>query len=118
MKDTKNNVIISIGFVMILIIVFIANIIKKDEKISISERRKLEQFPVITAKEIFNGNVSKKFEKYATDQFVKRDDLRKLKTFFNFEIYKQKDNNKLIVKDNMIYKMEYPLKQYIKHQRN
>lgn len=109
MKDTKKNVIISIGFVMILIIVFIANIIKKDEKISISERRKLEQFPVITAKEIFNGNVSKKFEKYATDQFVKRDDLRKLKTFFNFEIYKQKDNNKLIVKDNMIYKMEYPL---------
>ena len=109
MKDTKKNVIISIGFVMILIIVFIANIIKKDEKISISERRKLEQFPVITAKEVFNGNVSKKFEKYATDQFVKREDLRKLKTFFNFEIYKQKDNNKLIVKDNMIYKMEYPL---------
>lgn len=109
MKDNKKDIIISIGFVMILIIVFIANIIKKDEEISISERRKLEQFPVITAKEIFNGNVSKKLEKYATDQFVKRDDLRKLKTFFNFEIYRQKDNNKLVVEDDMIYKIDYPL---------
>ena len=31
MKDNKKDIIISIGFVMILIIVFIANIIKKDE---------------------------------------------------------------------------------------
>lgn len=111
MKDNKKDIIISIGFVMILIIVFIANIIKKDEEISISERRKLEQFPVITAKEIFNGNVSKKLEKYATDQFVKRDDLRKLKTFFNFEIYRQKDNNKLFIENDSIYKIEYPLKE-------
>lgn len=69
MEENKKNIIISIGFVMILIIVFIANI----------------------------------------DQFVKRDDLRKIKTFFNFGIYRQKDNNRLIVKDDMIYKIEYQL---------
>lgn len=105
----KKNAIISIGFVTIIFIVFIINLVKPDEKISISERRKLEQFPDITVKEIFNGNVSKKFEKYAMDQYVGRDLFRSIKTLFNFEIYKQKDNNGLFVKDNAIYKIEYPI---------
>lgn len=108
MKNKKDT-IISIGFVTIIFIVFIINLVKPDEKISISERRKLEQFPDITVKEIFNGNVSKKFEKYAMDQYVGRDLFRSIKTLFNFEIYKQKDNNGLFVKDNAIYKIEYPI---------
>ena len=108
MKNKKDT-IISIGFVTIIFIVFIINLVKPDEKISISERRKLEQFPDITVKEIFNGNVSKKFEKYAMDQYVVRDLFRSIKTLFNFEIYKQKDNNGLFVKDNAIYKIEYPI---------
>lgn len=107
--NSKKNIIISIGFVSIIFVVFIINIIKPDIKISISERRKLEQFPQITIKELFNGSVSEKFEKYEMDQFVGRDTLRKIKTIFHFGVYKQKDNNGLFIKDDAIYKIEYPL---------
>ena len=108
MKNKKDT-IISIGFVTIICTIFIINLIKPDEKISISERRKLEQFPNITSKEIFNGNISKKFENYAMDQYIARDLFRSIKTLFNFKIYKQKDNNRLFIKDDGIYKIEYPI---------
>lgn len=54
MQDKTKNIIIVIGFVFILLSIFFINILKKDEKISVSERRKLAEFPKITAKEIFN----------------------------------------------------------------
>ena len=43
------------------------------------------------------------------DQFVGRDLLRSIKSLFNFEIYRQKDNNKLFIENDSIYKIEYPL---------
>lgn len=111
MQENKKNILISIGFVLILTIVFITNILIKDEVISISERRKLVQFPEITTKKILDGTVSKDFEEYAMDQFVGRDILRSIKALFSFKIYKQKDNNKLFIENNSIYKIEYPLKE-------
>lgn len=109
MENKVKNAIISIGFVVILIVVFIVNLIKPDDKISVAERRKLAQFPEVTGKNLFNGNASKGFEKYVMDQFVGRDNFRRIKAFFNNEIYKQKDNNKLFINEDTIYKMEYPL---------
>lgn len=109
MQNKIKNIVISIGFIVILMTILIANILIPDEKISISERRKLAQFPEITLKNILKGNTSKEFEKYAIDQFVGRDIFRSIKSVFNMEIYKQKDNNKLFIKDETIYKMEYPL---------
>lgn len=44
MNDKLKNVVVTIAFVFIIVIFFIANIIKKDDTISIAERRKLEQF--------------------------------------------------------------------------
>ncbi len=109
MKHKIKDKIISIGFATILITVFIINIIVKDKTISNTERRKLAQFPEITIKKLFNGDVSNKLENYATDQFLARDYLRELKSFYNTNIYRQKDNNKLFEKDGAIYKIEYPL---------
>lgn len=109
MKDETKNKIITIGFAIILITVFIINIAIKDKTISTTERRKLAQFPEITVKKLLNGEVAKKWEDYAVDQFVARDYLREVKSFYNTNIYKQKDNNKLFEKDGTIYKMEYPL---------
>ncbi len=111
MQKNKKDISISIGFVLILTIVFITNIFNKDKEISIAERRKLVQFPEITTKRILNGTVSKEFEEYAMDQFVGRDVLRSIKALFNFEIYRQKDNNKLFIENDSIYKIEYPLKE-------
>ena len=110
MQDIIKNRIITIGFVVILAIVFVANIIAEDKVISTSERRKLAQFPEIKFSEILNGNVIEDWEKYVEDQFVERDFFRRIKSFWSMNIFAQKDNNKLYEKDGAIYKMEYPLK--------
>lgn len=109
MQDKTKNKIIVIGFVSILVIVFFSNLFAKDKLISVTERRKLAQFPEITLSKIINGTVSKKWEEYATDQFIGRDLFRNIKSFYNINIAKQKDNNKLFEKDGAIYKMDYPL---------
>ena len=111
MQDKTKNIIITIGFAMILFMVFFANIVDKDKIISTSERRKLAQFPEITISKIVNGDVMEKWEKYVEDQFVERDLFRRIKSFWSMNIFDQKDNNDLFEKDNAIYKMEYPLKE-------
>ena len=109
MQDKIKNKIITIGFVVILIAVFLINLIKEDEQISTSERRKLAQFPELSISKILTGEMTDKWEKYVEDQFIGRDLFRGIKSFWSAQIFAQKDNNKLFEKDNAIYKMEYPL---------
>lgn len=109
MKDKIKNIITTLVFIIFIITILILNILKTDDTISKTERRKLEQFPKITQKEILDGNVSDRLEKYVMDQFIWRDAFRKIKYYFNANILKQKDTNKLFIKDNAIYKIEYPL---------
>lgn len=109
MQDRTKNILITIIFVFILVLMFTLNILAEDKLISDSERRKLAQFPEITISKLANGDVTDKLEKYTTDQFVARDFFRGIKSFFNFNIYMQKDNNNLFEKDEAIYKMEYQL---------
>lgn len=112
MKGNKvKDAIVTIAFLIILFSVFIINIVVKDKTISASERRRLASFPKITKSEVMTGKLSEKFEKYFSDQFVGRDFFRSLKTVWNFNVFRQKDNNELFVKDNSIYKMEYKLKE-------
>ena len=109
MRDKTKNIIITIGFVIILAVVFFINLVQEDKTISTSERRKLAQFPKITINKIINGEAIDKWEKYVEDQFVERDLFRGIKAFWSTKIFAQKDNNKLFEKDEAIYKMEYPL---------
>ena len=103
--------IITFGFIFVLLIVFVSNIIKKDEKISIAERRNLAQFPKITLENLAEGKVSEDFDKYSVDQFIFRDTFRNIKELWNEYIYKQKDNDGLFLIDDKIYKIEYPIKE-------
>ena len=111
MQNKVKNMIITFGFSIILISVFLINTISKDQTISTSERRKLAQFPEITIKKILNGDVTEDLEKYVEDQFINRDFFRTIKSFWSTNIFMQKDNNNLFEKDGAIYKMEYPLKE-------
>lgn len=111
MQDKIKNIIISIGFIITIVGIFLANIIIKDKTISTSERRKLAQFPEITVSKILNGETMDKWEKYVEDQFVARELFRGVKSFCSTKIFAQKDNNKLFEKDGAIYKMEYPLEE-------
>lgn len=109
MQVKMKDIIITIGFIMILTIVFLFNIISKDKEISTAERRKLAQFPEITYKKIVNGDAMKSWETYVEDQFPQRDFFRGLKSFWSINVFRQKDNNNLFKIDDAIYKMEYPL---------
>ena len=109
MQDNTKNKIITIGFILIIIGVFVINIIVDDKQISTTERRKLAQLPEISLSKIISGDVTSKWEDYVADQFVARDLFRTIKSVWSINIFKQKDNNDLFVKDNAIYKMEYPL---------
>ena len=86
MKDKTKHVIIVIGFILIIFLTFIVNIIKEDKYISKTEKRRLSQFPKITFIELINGNFANKLEKYVSDQFIGRDLFRKIKSYFSINI--------------------------------
>lgn len=109
MQNRTKNIIVTIGFVVILIGAFLTNILVKDKEISNTERRKLAQLPKISLAKVINGDVMEKWDEYVTDQFVGRDLFRTIKSVWSINIFKQKDNNDLFIKDEAIYKMEYPL---------
>lgn len=103
------NKIITISFVGIIFSIFILNIFSKDKKMSYDERRYLTLFPKLSLNNIMNGTFMEKFESYTLDQFVGRDEFRKIKAYTAFNIFKKKDNNNIFVKDDYIFKLEYPL---------
>lgn len=111
MENKSRNIINTVGFILILLIIFLANILKPNQEISIVERRKLAQFPEITFKKLINGDVSKQLDKYTVDQFILRDLFRKIKAFFSINILNVQDNNNLFEKDGGIYKIDYPLQE-------
>ena len=100
--------ILSILFCSFLVFFLVLNIFVKDKEISTSERRKLEKYPTITIKDIFNGSFMEDFDNYTVDQFVARDTFRTIKSYVNYNILKKLDNNGIYVIDNNIFKTEYP----------
>lgn len=109
MSDKIKDIVVTIIFVVLLLVIFVSNMLKQDNEISISERRKLAKFPEITSKKLLDGSFFKEFEKYTTDQIIKREDFRKLKAITEFDVFFKNDNNNLYMKDNSIIKIEYPL---------
>ena len=77
-----------------------------------SERRKLEQFPELSVKTVFNGKFMEKFEDYTLDQFPLRDSFRQVKALFSYRILNQKDNNGIYMADGYAAKVEYPLNEH------
>lgn len=109
MSDKIKDIIVTMVFLGIIIVLFIINVVKKDDTISISERRKLEQFPSFSVSKLFDGTFSEKIDKYVTDQFWKREDFRKLKINFQFDILKKQDYNYMYVYNGYIIEQIYPL---------
>ena len=109
MSDKVKNVMVTSVFLLLIILFFLTNILKKDTEISITERRKLAEFPNITIENILNGNFRSKFEKYVTDQMIKREEFRKIKAVLELSLFRKKDNNSIYMYKNKLIKIEYPL---------
>jgi len=84
--------------------------LRPSDPVSESERRKLAQFPEITAERLLNGKFMSEFESYSLDQFPLRDGFRKLKAGVHFGLLRQKDNNGIYLAEGHAAKLEYPLK--------
>lgn len=109
MSDKLRNIVVTVSFMSVLLIIFIANILKEDTIISTTERRKLEVFPEFSISKLFDNSFTNKFEKYTMDQFIKRDEFRKLKTAIELDFFRKKDVNNLYIYNDSIIKQEYPL---------
>ena len=82
------------------------------EEISDAERRKLAQFPELSAETLLSGKFMSEFETYSLDQFPLRDNFRQLKALFHYHVLGQKDNNDIILFDGYAAKQEYPLNEH------
>jgi len=100
MKD-KITTFLFLGFIYIF---GILHIFLPDNEISNTERRKLSIFPEFT----FTSEYSEKIDKYLLDHFPLRDTFRSIKANFNYKVLHQLDNNNIYLKDNYIFKSEYP----------
>lgn len=100
------NKIITFLFVGYVLFFSISHIIIKDKEISESERRKLSALPDI--KEVTKAEYSNKLETYLLDHFPFRDNFRSIKATYNYKILNKFDNNNIYLKDNYIFKSEYP----------
>lgn len=102
------NKMISISFVCFLVLFFLMNLLSKDQFISVSERRKLTQFPELTLKDVLDASFMKDFDQYALDQFVFRDDFRNVKAMMNYHGWRMLENNHIYIQEDKIFKKEYP----------
>lgn len=77
--------------------------------LSEAERRKLEQFPEVSAESLLSGKFMTKFEAFTQDQFPLRDRFRQLKARFSYGVLQKGDNNGIYLADGYAAKLEYPL---------
>ncbi len=99
----KNKIIIFmfIGFISIF---SIAHLLIEDKEISNSERRHLATFPEFELSSDYITEV----DEYLLDHFPLRDTFRSIKAFYNYNILNKLDNNDIYLKDNYIFKSNYP----------
>lgn len=96
--------IITYTFIAYIITFGLLHLIIPDNKISTTERRNLATYPNL---ELTNQYITK-VDKYLLDHFPARDQFRSLKAKFNLYLLNKLDNNNIYLKDNYIFKSNYP----------
>ena len=96
--------IITFIFIIYIFTFSILGIIIKDKEISFTERRKLTTIPEFK----LTSEYINKLDKYFLDHFPLREQYRSIKANFNYNILNKLDNNNIYLKENSIYKSNYP----------
>lgn len=99
MNDNAKNIIVTTCFMIFIFSISLANILTPDKEISTTERRKLDQLSNMNL-----NNFTEKFEDYSLDQFIGRDFFRKVKAYVTYNVFNQKDNNKIYIVDGQVSK--------------
>ena len=97
------------GITAFLIVMTVLCLALPSKEISLSERRKLKQFPGASMERILSGKFMSEFEDYAADQFPLRETWRSVKANLVTKVFNQSENNDIYYKDGHLAKIEYPL---------
>lgn len=100
------SIVSVIVFAVFLLTISTVCLAKPAEDFSDAERRELAQFPELSAKTLASGEFSEDFETYAIDQFPERQELRSLKAFISYHLFKKVENNGVFSADGHISKLE------------
>ena len=98
------NKIITFAFMFYLVLFAVIHIAFPDKNMSTTERRELRTFPEFA----FSSEYITKVEKYLLDHFPYREEYRSIKATFNYNVLNRLENNNIYLKDNNIYKSNYP----------
>jgi hypothetical protein len=100
----------TVGLIAVCVLgISLWNCFKPDNEISVSERRKLKQFPTLSVQTVLNGDFMEDFESYAADQFLMRDEFRTLKAVLSNTVFRQSDQNGMYIANGYAVDMEYPM---------
>ena len=99
-SNKKYHIIIVLTFLVLLFVLTIADIITQDKFKSENENRILQQNPEFTINRLFNGQYTKEYENYISDQFILRDNWISLKVKTDQIMLKKDINGVYIGKDN------------------
>ncbi len=103
MRKIKDYLII-ILFNLIIFGFMICFFVFPKSDLSVAERRKLAEFPEISASSVFSQDFSEKAETYLLDHFPLRETFRRINAFVRTNIFAQSDVNGLWVENDIIYK--------------
>ena len=109
MTNKIKHIVITFVMIATFLSVSLFAWLKPADDFSLSERRKLSQFPELSFKTIISGDFMSNFENYTLDQFPLRDKFRTLKALVALNVFNQSANNDIYVVDGFASKIEYPL---------
>ena len=109
MKAKIKNIAVTVVFAVVIFGLSVSFILKPAGEFSVSERRALLQFPVVSIENIMSGKFMTDFESYTLDQFPLRDGFRTVKALFASKVFRHKDNNDIYVENGIAAQIEYPL---------
>ncbi|WP_294403142.1 DHHW family protein [uncultured Clostridium sp.] len=104
-EKTKNHffeIVVSFVFIFVILQISMLNGLKKDEQASLLENRNLKQKPEFSLAGIINGDFTKEYEEYISDQFISRDLWIKLKANGELLCGKNKINNVYVGNDDYL----------------
>ncbi len=93
-------------FGVLLVIMVLANLIKRDQEFSDEENRMLTQKPVLTWESLTSGDYMTDFESYVSDQFFARNQWITVKLYEDILLGKKESNGVYLGKDG--YLIEKP----------
>lgn len=107
--DKAKKIAVAAVFLLALAAMTIAWLIIPDKSFSVLERRVLSQWQNIEIKDVLNGRLAEKTDKYLADQAPMRDSFRSLKGAFSARVCGLGQNNGIYKQGDFLVRIEYPL---------